>query len=501
MHGLIAEPLKLRRIMRRERNQLPDIAVAEIPVDEAERPLPALEPAARNALLDGPILPTLLWLAWPNIIALSASTCVVIAETSYIGRLGVDSLAAMALVFPCVILTMTMSGGAMGGGVASAIARALGAADIDRASALAAHAMLIAVCFGLTFMLGMLIFGPALLELLGGRGNVLAQAIAYVQIFFGGAVLPWLMNTMAAVLRGTGNMKLPSLMILSSAVCQIIIGGTLGLGLGPVPQFGMRGVAAGSLIAYSISISVMAWYLFSGRARVVPKIRGLRIQRAMFVDILRVGIISCFSPLQSVLTISIFTHLLAGFGAAVLAGYGIGARLEFLLTSVAFAFGIASVPMIGMAIGAERIARARRIAWTAGCLSFISVGLIGTVIAIFPDLWINIFTHDPGVRAASHQYLSTAAPMYAFIGLASSMYFSSQGAAKVVGPVLAQTARLVFIGIGGWWLSTHDATAANFFTLAAASMVVLGTLSSLSVVLTRWGAKGDPIPRIRPALS
>ena len=85
----------------------------------------------------------------------------VIAETSYIGRLGVESLAAMALVFPCVILTMTMSGGAMGGGVASAIARALGAGDIERASTLASHALLIGICFGLTFMLGMLIFGPA----------------------------------------------------------------------------------------------------------------------------------------------------------------------------------------------------------------------------------------------------------------------------------------------------------------------------------------------------
>jgi putative MATE family efflux protein len=481
--------------------ELPDIAVAEIPVDEAERPLPPPEPAARNALLDGPILRTLLWLAWPNVIALSASTCVVIAETSYIGRLGVESLAAMALVFPCVILTMTMSGGAMGGGVASAIARALGAGDVDRASALAAHAMLIAVCFGLCFTFGMLIFGPALLKLLGGRGNVLTQAVAYVQIFFGGAVLPWLMNTMAGVLRGTGNMKLPSLMILSSAVCQIILGGTLGLGLGPVPQFGMRGVAAGSLIAYSISISVMAWFLFSGRARVVPRIRGLQVRRAMFVDILKVGLVSCFSPLQSVLTISIFTHLLAGFGTAILAGYGIGARLEFMLTSVAFAFGIASVPMIGMAIGAERIARARRIAWTAGLLSFVSVGLIGTFIAIFPDLWVNIFTYDSGVRAASHQYLSTAAPMYAFIGLASSMYFSSQGAAKVVGPVLAQTARLLFIGIGGWWLSTHDATAVNFFALAAASMVVLGVLSSSSVVLTRWGPPGDPVRNVSPAMS
>ena len=114
-----------------------DLGVAEIPVDEDERPLPPPPAPVKNALLDGPILRTLLWLAWPNVIALTAGTCVVIAETSYIGRLGVESLAAMALVFPTVILTMTMSGGAMGGGVASAIARALGAGDIDRASTLA----------------------------------------------------------------------------------------------------------------------------------------------------------------------------------------------------------------------------------------------------------------------------------------------------------------------------------------------------------------------------
>jgi len=480
---------------------LPDIAVAEIPVDEEERPLPPPEPRARNALVDGAILPTLLRLAWPNVIALSAGTCVVIAETSYIGRLGVEALAAMALVFPCVILTMTMSGGAMGGGVASAIARALGAGDNDRASTLAAHALLIGISFGLTFMLGMLIFGPRLLELLGGRGNVLAQAMAYVQIFFGGAVVPWLMNTMAGVLRGTGNMKLPSLMMLSSAVCQVILGGTLGLGLGPVPQFGMRGVAAGSLIAYIVSISVMGWYLFSGRARVIPKIRGLRIEWGMFIDILKVGAVSCLSPLQSVLTISIFTHLLAGFGTAILAGYGIGARLEFMLTSVAFSIGIASVPMIGMAIVAALIARARRIAWFGGLISFVSVGALASIIAVFPDLWVNSVTGDAPVRAASRQYLSTAAPMYAFIGLAMSMYFSSQGAAKVVGPVLAQSARLVFIGVGGWWLSTHEATAANFFALAAASMMVLGSLSCLSVILTRWGPKHEAVLPARPALS
>jgi Na+-driven multidrug efflux pump len=391
---------------------------------------------------------------------------------------------------------MTMSGGAMGGGVASAIARALGAGDVDRAAMLASHALLISLCFGLVFMVGMLMFGPQLLALLGGRGLVLAHASGYVQVFFGGAVLPWLMNSMAGILRGTGNMKLPSMLILNSALLQVILGGTLGLGLGPVPQLGMRGVATGALIAYTISISVMGWYLFSGRARVLPKLRGLQVSRAMFADILKVGAVACLSPLQSVLSIAIFTHMLAGFGTAVLAGYGIGARLEFLLTSIAFSFGIASVPMIGMAVGAERIARARRIAWIAGLASFISVGALASVVAVFPHLWVDIFTQDEAVRAASRQYLRTAAPMYAFIGLAISMYFSSQGAAKMIGPVLAQTVRLGFIALGGLALTMHEATAQNFFALAASSMALLGLLSCVSVVLTRWGPKPVAVARV-----
>ena len=86
----------------------------------------------------------------------------------------------------------------------------------------------------------------------------------------------------------------------------------------------------------------------------------------MFVDILKVGAVSCLSPLQTVLTILIFTKILAGFGTETLAGYGMGSRLEFLLTPIAFAFGVASVPMVGMAMGAGLVTRARQVAWTAG---------------------------------------------------------------------------------------------------------------------------------------
>lgn len=467
-----------------------EIGVAEIPVPAGEKPsLPRIKNPVKNPLLDGPILRTLLWLAAPNVVALTAGTCVAIAETSYIGRLGVEPLAAMALVFPFVILMMTMSGGAMGGGVASSIARALGAEDTERAAALAVHALIIGTCFGLVFMTSMLVLGPRLFAMLGGQGRVLSEAIGYSQIFFGGAVIPWVMNTLAALLRGTGNMRLPSAVILNSALFQIILGGVLGLGLGPIPQFGMRGVAAGTLIAFLLGASIMAWYLLSGRSRVKLRFKGFRFQRAMFNDILQVGAISCFSPLQVVLTVTIFTHLLATLGTEVLAGYGIGARLEFMLTSLAFAVGIASVPMIGMAVGAGRVARARRIAWTAGGVSFAAVGCVGGFFAVFPDIWVNMFTDNAAVRAASRQYLSTAAPLFAFIGLSISLYFSSQGAAKVLGPVLAQTARLVFIIAGGWWLSSRGATSAEFFWLAAASMILLGLLATAAVRFTNWGPK------------
>jgi len=127
-----------------------------------------------NALLTSPILPTLLKMALPNTVAMFGSTLVAVAETSYIGRLGIEPLAAIALVFPFAMLTQMMSAGAMGGGVSSAISRALGAGDRDRAATLALHAAIIGAGGGIFFTLLMLLFGRPFFELLGGRGQVLA---------------------------------------------------------------------------------------------------------------------------------------------------------------------------------------------------------------------------------------------------------------------------------------------------------------------------------------
>jgi Na+-driven multidrug efflux pump len=315
---------------------------------------------------------------------------------------------------------------------------------------------------------------------------VLERACDYSQVLFSGAVAIWLVNTLASVLRGTGDMRLPSMTLIAAALVQILVGGTLGLGLFGLPQFGMRGVAAGQLTAFVLAAIFLIWYLVSGRSRLRLNFAAFTFQRGMFIDILKVGAIACLSPMQSVLTILIFTRILAGFGTETLAGYGMGSRLEFLLTPIAFAFGVASVPMVGMAIGAGLVTRARQVAWTAAAVSGLTVGLVGLVVAIKPSLWVSLFTSDPGVTAAANTYFAWAGPAFVFFGIGACLYFASQGAAKVGGPVLAYSGRLLTVAVGGWWLATIDAPAWTLFALVGASMVVLGLGTAASVRFTRW---------------
>jgi Na+-driven multidrug efflux pump len=333
----------------------------------------------------------------------------------------------------------------------------------------------------------MLAFGRQFYSLLGGRGGVLEQAMQYSHVLFSGAISIWLVNTLSSVMRGTGEMRVPSGVLIVVAIVQVVVGGSLGLGLFGLPKLGMQGVAAGQLTAFTLGAIFLAWYIASGRSRLQLNFAAFTFQRDMFVDILKVGAVSCLSPLQTVFTILIFTKIVAGLGTETLAGYGMGSRLEFLLTPIAFAFGVASVPMVGMAMGAGLVTRARMAAWTAGTAASLCVGSIGLIVAIWPALWVSLFTNDPGVTAAACSYFAWAGPAFAFFGMGACLYFSSQGAAKVGGPVLAGTARLLLVGLGGWWLASSGAPAWTLFALVGAAMVVYGLGTAISIRMTRWG--------------
>ena len=439
-----------------------------------------------QALLDGPILPTLVTLALPNILALGVQSIVAIAETSYLGRIGTEALAAMALVFPMIMLTQMMSSGAIGGGVSSAISRALGAGEAKRAEALALHALIIGLSFGLTLSSLLYLYGPWIYLRLGGTGIVLDAAIAYSEAFFLGAIAIWLFNSLVSIVRGTGNMRLPSTTIIVVGICQIVLGASLSLGFGPVPKLGIRGVAIGQVVAHAFGALFLVWRL----TRHDSKMRlgsHVAFVPEMFRDILKVGAVACLSPIQAIFVVILQARIAAQFGTEALAGFGIGIRLELLLVPIAFAIGVACVPMVGMSIGADRVPRARRVAWTGALLSGCLIGSIGLMIAWKPHLWGRLFTSADGVIAASNVYLGIAGFGFPAYGMGLCLYFASQGSGKILGPVLAGTVRLAVVLAGGWWLAETHAGFPALAWLVTAGMVAYGTATALFVWLTRWG--------------
>lgn len=444
---------------------------------------PALHP-----LLTAPVAGTLARLAAPNLLGMMATTAVAIAETAYIGRLGAAPLAAAALVLPLIMLMGMMSAGAMGGGTSSAISRALGGGNMARAEALARHAMVIGLVLGLFFTVLLSVFGGAVFHLLGGRGETLRLAVQYGGIVFASATALWMTNILAAVLRASGNMVGPSAVMMAGAALQVVVGGALCFGWGPTPQLGIVGVGLGQVVTSVLSVTLMFVMLRRPGAAVRLKVFG-PLKPDLFADILKVGAPALFSPIQTVGTVLIITAIAARFGTETLAGYGIGSRLEFLLVPIAFSVGVASIPMVGLAIGAGDVARARKVAWTAGVMGAVGLGAIGAILAVAPELWVSIFTEDPGVRAAAALYLHFVGPMFAFFGMSLALYFASQGAGRILGPLLAGTARMVVVGIGGWLLVVNDAPSWALFALVAAGMVVMGLATAGSVAITPWGPK------------
>lgn len=447
--------------------------------------------AVPDPLLTSPIFPTLLRFALPNMVAMLATALAAIAETAYVGSFGTASLAGMALVFPMVMLQMMLSAGAMGGGVSSAVSRAFGAGQPERANALAVQATWIGVAAGLLFMSLMLLFAPSLFSALGGSGEALQQAVAYAEVAFLGSVFIWLVNTFSSVIRGSGNMRVPSATLLLVALTQVLVSGALGLGWGPFPRWGMAGVAAGQVVAYGLGAAYLLFYLQSSGSRVQLRLRGTPLQWPLAKDILRVGAVACLSPFQTVITILILTRLVSQFGTDALAGYGIGTRLEFLLIPVAFAVGVASVPVVGMAMGAGNVVRARQAAWAAAALAAGLLGVLGLIVTFAPHLWTLRFTQEPAVVASAGLYFLWAGPAYAWFGLGLSLYFSSLGAGKALGPVLAGTLRMAVVAVGGVVLAWMQTPPWTIFALVAVGMAAYGVASWASVRFTPWEASGN----------
>ena len=427
-------------------------------------------------LLAAPIVPSLARLSAPGLLLVAFQSLVSVGDTYFIGRLGTAPLAGLALVFPLLMLLQMTSAGAMGGGVSSAIARALGSGDAARARRLVVHALVIAAAMSAAFTLLILLLGRPIYALLGGEGESLAHALSYSNVVFAGALTVWLANTLSSVLRGTGNMLLPAVALIGAALVHLPLSATL------VSRIGIAGAGIAYVTTFGLAALAMASVVFRRASALRPGAGDWRLEQRLFADILRVGGISMISSAKTVLTAVILTGFVGRHGAAALAGYGVGLRLELLQIPLVFAVGQALVVLIGTHIGAGRAARAKRIAWVGAAFAASISLAIGVAAALAPLAWVGLFSADAAVLESGSRYLRTVAPFYPLLAAGIALYFASQGAGRVLWPVLAGTVRLALVLGGGLAVVSLQ----SLFAVIAFAMAVFGLLTAWFVARAEW---------------
>ncbi len=442
--------------------------------------------AKTKILLEAPIGPTLLKLALPNMVVMVAQTFVGLIETYFIAELGTDALAGIAIVFPVFMLFQMVSAGAMGGGILTAIARALGAGRKDEANALVWHAVALALGLGFLTTLVMLPLGPKLYALLGGREASLAAAILYANLVFSGAILLWLFNSLAAVIRGTGNMFLPAAVVMGGVVVLVPLSPLLIFGIGPLPRLGIIGGATAVLIYYAVGTAIFVTYLWSGRGILHPSLRMPALSLAKLKDILRVGAPASIVATTTNVTIATATAFVGTYGPAAVAGYGTGARLEYLLVPLVFGLGAPLAAMVGTAIGAGEFKRAAKVAWTGAIVSGLLTEAIGLAAAWKPALWLDLYGTDPVMLDFGSRYLQMVGPFYGFFGFGLALYFAAQGTGRLLWPLAAGLTRLVVVAGGAFIAIALSTGTAGIYVALAAAMILFWGINAVSVFSGAW---------------
>ncbi|MFN0038366.1 MAG: MATE family efflux transporter [Burkholderiales bacterium] len=443
--------------------------------------------AAQSPLVGTPLLPTMMRLAVPGVIGAAIQTALIVVEAWYLSRAGTTALAAVATVFPLVMLANMLSAGAIGGATSGAVARALGAADLLRAQSILRSAIVIAVLGGVVMAVFVLILGPMFFYWLGARDDVLAAAIHYSRIVFAGVPLLWLFNMLCSVLRGAGDMARAALAMASVVFAYSLFGAWLIPAAGPATSAHdtMGAAACSMLLAYGVGlVTVLALILRRGQPILL---KAQAIDWAVFGAVLRPGLLAGTQSFVTILYSLIATRLLGHFGVEWLAGYGLAVRLELVMVPVIFGIGASLIAIVGAHVGAGQRARAIEIAWRGTIANIAIVGAIGLTVALNPQWWCGTLGSSPAVIAHCSTTLQTLGPFYGFFAAGLGLYFASQGLNTLAWPVLGAVLRTLIVASGLIWLASDVlVTPQGLLWLVAGAMSFYGIFVVAALRRRAW---------------
>ncbi len=425
---------------------------------------------ANGSFTEGDLSRHLIRLSGYMILGFLAMTLAQFVEIAYLGRVGTEAIAAVTFAFP-VLMAIGAATRGIGVGIGAVLARAIGAGDRERAAFLTTHGLLLVLVFNIACAVLLVAFGRPLFHLLGARDEVLDLVVAYIRISSIGYPLFGLAMVGTGLMRAIGDPVYPGVVITSGSVLQVLIGPVLILGWLGFPALGVEGAAWSFVIARSSSFLIgVYWFCFKERMIRASFFRFAASAR----DILHVGLPAMASNIIEPLASAVVTRLLAPFGAAVVAGFGIGARIESVVFMVVIGIASNAAPLVGQNWGArrfDRVDRALRLCYRY-CLVW---GVIAAVIMwTGGELFVSLITDEPVVVATATSYLYIIPVTIGFAGMFNVANGAFNALSKPLPPLILSLLRLMVFYIPLALIARHWLGHVGLFAAAAFTNVVLG---------------------------
>lgn len=401
-----------------------------------------------------------------------------LADTFFLGRYGTEALSAITFTFP-VVMTLASLALGLGVGVSAVISNAIGEGDQHRVQRLTTDSLVLSVlivvaCAGA----GLLTIDP-LFRALGAEGDILDLVGRYMRIWYwsvGFVVIPMVGNS---AVRATGDTRTPSLVMLTAAVTNVILDPILIFGWGPIPSLGIEGAAIATAVSRASSLSA-AVYVLGFREKMISR-KGMTPAAvlASWRRILHVGLPSAATRTIVPFGVGIITRLVASFGPAAVAAFGVGSRVGMLVFAVVMALSAALAPFIGQNLGAGRPDRVRRAAWLATVFGAAYGMATWMVVALLARPIAGVFNDHPEVIEAAVRYfriVPLGAAMSAALAVAgtvlNAMLKPGRAAALAGFQMFVLNVPLSYLGAwllgldGVWWAAVLANTVAGLAALA-----------------------------------
>ena len=429
-------------------------------------------------LTEGNIKKQLATLTVPMLFGMIGMVIFNLADTYFIGKLGVTQLASISFTFPVIMFVNSLSQG-IGIGTSSLVSRNVHVADRQTIKMMAGRNLLLGVLVVLIFVTAGLFTIKPLFTALGASEDILGYIKDYMTIWYIGVpfvVVPMIGNN---IIRATGDTLIPGMLMLTSAAINIILDPLLIFGIGPFPEMGIKGAALATVIARSVGLVFILIILIKREKLLSFRLGKIKAILATWKQVFYVAGPAALALLITPLSIGLITRIISGFGKEAVAAFGVASRVEMFALMVVVSLGTVMIIFIGQNLSKHRFDRIFKALKYALTFSLSWGALVFVILLLFRQPIAAVFTKDVNVVAITASYFLIVGASYGFQGLVILSTASFNGLNKPYPSAFFSLLRMLVLYVPLAWLASRYFGLNGVFWAGLLANIVAGSLSYL----------------------